>query len=83
MIDATAVQVDTLRFISRYSIDNGFPPSLRDLVTHFGLKSTNAAHDRLKALVRKGYLTRRKTVARGIMITAKGHALLARPPRTA
>jgi repressor LexA len=50
----TARQAQILGFIRGYIHDNGIPPSLRDIVRHFGLGSTNAVACHLEAIERKG-----------------------------
>jgi len=47
------------------SIDrHGYPPTIREIGTRLGIKSTNAVNDHLKALERKGYLTRNEAKSR-------------------
>jgi repressor LexA len=44
------------------------PPSIREIVAHFGYRSTKAASDHLAALERKGYISREKGNARSIRL---------------
>jgi len=62
----TARQEQVLRFI-RFSIrDRGYPPTLREIGAHMGIKSTNGVNDHLRALERKGYLTREDMKSRAL-----------------
>ena len=54
----TARQGEVLRAIQEYIAEHGYPPSIRDIGTLVGIRSTNGVSDHLKAIERKGYLTR-------------------------
>jgi len=54
----TARQREILDFITRSIQENGYPPTIREIGGHMGIRSTNGVNDHLKALERKGYLTR-------------------------
>src|ERR1700692_1814857 len=55
-----------LDFIS-HSIDaRGFPPTLREIGEHMGIRSTNGVNDHLKALEKKGYLEREDLKSRAL-----------------
>ena len=45
-------------FIKSYCTRKGYSPTIREIASHIGVKSTNAVHNYLKILYRKGYLTR-------------------------
>lgn len=45
---------------------HGFPPTLREIGEHMGIKSTNGVSDHLKALERKGYLKKNNLRARAL-----------------
>src|SRR3954464_9428820 len=52
---------------SRQSIhDRGYPPTLREIGAHMGIRSTNGVNDHLRALERKGYLTREDMKSRAL-----------------
>ena len=60
-------QAEALDFIE-YSIrKNGYPPTIREIASHMGIKSTNGVTDHLKALERKGLITRDMSKSRAIM----------------
>lgn len=47
-----------LDFIRRWTDDRGYPPTLREIGAHMGIRSTNGVNDHLRALERKGFLAR-------------------------
>ncbi|PIE66374.1 MAG: repressor LexA [Deltaproteobacteria bacterium] len=51
-------QRQALDFINHCIEDRGFPPTMREIGEHMGIRSTNGVNDHLKALERKGYLRR-------------------------
>lgn len=55
--ELTARQKQVLQFIQDRIDDWGYPPTIREIGEHLGIKSTNGVADHLKALKRKGYLT--------------------------
>ncbi len=59
MKELTSRQRQLLAFIESYIADNGYPPAIREMAEHMGIRSTNGVNDHLKALERKGYLSRR------------------------
>jgi repressor LexA len=64
----TKRQEQTLSFI-RHSIDErGYPPTLREIGEHMGIKSTNGVNDHLRALERKGYLRREDMKSRALKL---------------
>ncbi|MDX2051403.1 MAG: transcriptional repressor LexA [Polyangiaceae bacterium] len=64
----TKRQEQTLTFI-RTSIENrGYPPTLREIGTHMGIRSTNGVNDHLRALERKGYLSREDMKSRALRL---------------
>ena len=62
----TARQEQVLRFIRQSITDRGYPPTLREIGAHMGIKSTNGVNDHLRALERKGYLTREDMKSRAL-----------------
>jgi repressor LexA len=48
----------------------GYPPTLREIAGHFSLSGPRAAVKHLDALVRKGYIVRKKGLSRGIEMNA-------------
>jgi repressor LexA len=59
-------QKEILDFISRSIAKRGYPPTLREIGSHFGIKSTNGVNDHLRALEKKGYLHREDLKSRAL-----------------
>ena len=72
----TRKQVSVLRFINRFHASKGYPPTIRDICTHFGFASTKAATDHVAALMAKGLASKESRIARSIMPTDAGYKLL-------
>ena len=66
----TLRQQEVLGFLQCYMREQRTWPSFRDIESHFGFKSTNAVMGHLKALERKGYITRVPGQARTFRITS-------------
>lgn len=62
----TQRQQQILDFISMRIEDAGYPPTLREIGEHFGIRSTNGVNDHLKALEKKGYLRREDLKSRAM-----------------
>ena len=62
----TQRQQQILDFISSSIDDRGYPPTLREIGVHFGIRSTNGVNDHLKALEKKGYLRREDLKSRAM-----------------
>ena len=56
--ELTSRQEEVLAFINTCIEHRGYPPTMREIGQHLGISSTNGVNDHLKALERKGYLTR-------------------------
>jgi hypothetical protein len=66
----TQKQADCLAFIQRFKTDEGFSPSSDDIREHFGWKSGNSAVNHLRALEKKGMISRLPGCARAIKVLA-------------
>lgn len=62
----TQRQAQALQYISQSLTVRGYPPTLREIGEHMGIKSTNGVNDHLKALERKGYLVREELKSRAL-----------------
>lgn len=71
----TERQVEALKAISAYIHNQGWPPSIRDVMALMGVSSLRGAACHLIALERKGFIER-GGAARQIRITEKGKRLL-------
>lgn len=63
-------QQAVLDYIVESIQDRGYPPTLREIGNHLGIKSTNGVNDHLRALERKGYLTREDMKSRTLRPTS-------------
>ena len=59
-------QSAVLTYIADHIEGTGFPPTIREIGDHLGISSTNGVNDHLKALERKGYLTREDSKSRAM-----------------
>lgn len=57
--ELTTRQATILNFVERYTAMHGFPPTVREIAKHHGMKSPNGVKKHLDALTRKGHLTRK------------------------
>src|SRR5271168_1505636 len=62
----TQRQQMVLDFIRSSIVDRGYPPTLREIGARMGIRSTNGVNDHLRALERKGYLTREDMKSRAL-----------------
>src|SRR5437868_4635824 len=64
----TRRQREILDFINRKIETRGFPPTIRDIGNAFEIKSPNGVMCHLKALEKKGFITRQGKSARAIQL---------------
>jgi repressor LexA len=69
----TQRQQMVLDFIRQSIADRGYPPTLREIGARMGIRSTNGVNDHLRALERKGYLTREDMKSRALRPTNQGN----------
>lgn len=69
MKDLTTRQHEILGFIQLHFRQENFWPSIREIQSHFGFRSTNAVMGHLRALERKGYISRVAGQARAFRVT--------------
>lgn len=62
----TERQQQVLHYIRQSINERGYPPTLREIGAHMGIRSTNGVNDHLRALERKGYLTREDMKSRAL-----------------
>jgi repressor LexA len=74
--ELTDRQKEILQFIVRESENRGFPPTIREIGEEMDIKSTNGVNDHLKALERKGYLTRGEQQSRSLVPTKRARMVL-------
>jgi repressor LexA len=59
-----------LQYIQSSITERGYPPTLREIGNFMGIRSTNGVNDHLRALERKGYLTREDMKSRALRPTS-------------
>ncbi len=70
----TERQEKILSFIKRSILEQGYPPTIREIGEFFGIRSTNGVNDHLKALERKGYLLRGELKSRALSVIDGGRS---------
>jgi repressor LexA len=68
-------QREILTFISSSIAERGYPPTLREIGEHFGIRSTNGVNDHLKALEKKGHLRREDLKSRAMRPVLDGDVI--------
>lgn len=58
-----------LSYIQRFTADNGYPPSIREIGKAVGISSTSVVNYNLNRLVDEGLLNRDQNVSRGLRLT--------------
>src|SRR3954470_2622452 len=66
MQDLTERQQAVLNYIRQHQRETGFPPTSREIQGHFHFQSQTAAMNHLRALERKGVISRSPHKARGL-----------------
>ena len=69
LLPCRALPIASNRFFTTFaspSTSVGYPPTLREIGAHMGIRSTNGVNDHLRALERKGYLTREDMKSRAL-----------------
>ena len=72
----TLRQREALQWINVFMRAQGHAPTIREIGTALGISSTNAVMDLVRALERKGLLTRKPGRARTMRITPLGESIL-------
>ena len=73
--DLTTRQKKVLNFLKDYIRKQGFPPTLREIASHFGLKGPKAPQKTLSILERKGYIKKVPGGSRAIEVLGSLQAL--------
>jgi repressor LexA len=61
-------QQKILAFIKSFSLENGYPPTIREIGVATDISSTSVVNYNLNALQKEGYIKRDRTVSRGIRL---------------
>jgi repressor LexA len=70
-IELTAAQKEVLHFLEDRSENGEPPPTYREICRRFRYKSPKAAADHVAALEKKGFVTRKKGLARSLKLVRK------------
>ncbi|MFQ5964037.1 MAG: transcriptional repressor LexA [Candidatus Scalinduaceae bacterium] len=76
--ELTKKQHKLLLFLTKYIQENGYPPTVREIVYHLKLASTNSVKKYLDILERKGYIRRIPNSPRAIEVCVQTPATSAR-----
>ncbi len=68
-------QQKIIDFIQQFWVDNGYPPTVREIVIACGISSTSVVDYNLSILERAGCLRRRPEVSRGIELLSRSSLL--------
>ena len=79
--ELTDRQHRVLSFIDAQIRRNGFPPTIREIGRHLGIRSTNGVNDHLNALERKGFIKRQDHKSRTLVVIKGGKAEAPRAAR--
>jgi repressor LexA len=66
-----------LEFIKSFSLDSGYPPTIREIGEAVDISSTSVVNYNLNALQKEGFIVRDRTVSRGIRLTESLNGLRA------
>ncbi len=69
-------QMEVLRFIATQIEECGYPPTIREIGEALDIRSTNGVNDHLKALERKGFLSRDPVKSRALIPTPRAREAL-------
>jgi repressor LexA len=75
-------QLEVLRFIASQIEERGYPPTIREIGEALDIRSTNGVNDHLKALERKGFLSRDPVKSRALIPTGAARGVLGSEPTT-
>jgi repressor LexA len=70
-------QHNILEFLGEYIVENGYPPSIREIGAATETSSTSVVTYNLKRLEEKGYISRDREVSRGLKLTSAAEAYVA------
>lgn len=68
MSELTDRQREILRYLCRFFTEKHRAPTLRELMAHVGLASTNSANDHIRALEKKGFVMRDGSKHHGLRV---------------
>ena len=69
-------QEEILTYIKDFTLEKGYPPTVRDICEAVSLKSTSSVHAHLSTLERNGFIRRDPTKPRAIEIIDEGFQMV-------
>lgn len=72
----TSRQQQMFDFIIEHMREHGYPPTLREMGDHMGIRSTNGVAEHLERIERKGYIKRERLRSRGITVLRQPEGLV-------
>ncbi len=66
--ELSSTQENLLNFLRNFLLEKGFPPTLREIASHFGLKGPKGPQKTLHILERKGYIRKTPGGSRAVEI---------------
>jgi repressor LexA len=79
MRSLTPRQKQILGYVEEYTFRTGYPPTLREIARRFNFSGPRAAAKHLQAVERKGFITRKPGISRGVEIVGQGSRQRVRP----
>jgi repressor LexA len=73
-MNPTKRQQEILEYIENYIETNHYPPSIRDIASHFDLASAGGVHKHLNNLKKKGFITFENNISRSIHVLNKDYS---------
>lgn len=73
--DLTERQTEVLTFLRDFTEENGYPPTLKEIGTHLGIRNPNGTRNHLLALERKGFIEKGADRSRALRMTPKSRFL--------
>ncbi len=73
MVELTQKEKEVFEYISRSVKQNGYAPSVRDICTAVGIKSTSSVHGYIRRLETKGYIRKSNGKSRALSIESDVH----------
>ncbi len=68
----TYTEKEILKAIYQYVEANGISPPVKNICDLVGVKSKSTVHSYIKHLAEKGFITKKETIPRSIVITEEG-----------
>lgn len=72
MTSPTPRQLQVLEYLRSYIAEHGYAPAMTEIGNHLGIRSSNGVNDHLRALEKKGLITREPFKSRAIRIVGEG-----------